>query len=97
MSDLQPLRKHDEPSSLVEEADLPPVVARMVIEIRSDGTRTLARGAIEDRLRGETVQVKLESGSPLALAKQLAETLLRTPGTAKKALAAALTGRFRRR
>jgi hypothetical protein len=97
MSDLLPLRRHDETSALTEESDLPPVVARMVIEIRSDGTRTLARGAIEDRLRGETVQLKLESGSPLALAKQLAETLLGTPGSARKALTAALTSRFRRR
>lgn len=56
-----------------------PVVARMVVEIRSDGSRTIARGALEDRLVGETVQVRAEAATPLALAGALAKALLRTP------------------
>lgn len=69
----------------------------MVVEIRSDGTRTVARGALEDRLNGEMVQLKLESGSPLALARDLAESLLRTPFFAKNAVSALLARGFRRR
>ena len=34
-------------------ADEPPVVARLVVEIRSDGSRTIARGALEDGQLGE--------------------------------------------
>lgn len=59
--------------------DEPPVVARMVVEIRSDGSRTIARGALEDRLLGETVQVHAEAATPLALAGALAKALVRTP------------------
>ena len=42
----------------------PPVVARLVVEIRSDGTRTVARGAIEDRTVGQTTAVQIEAGTP---------------------------------
>jgi hypothetical protein len=97
MSDSQTLVQGDSETALTEEPDLPPVVARMVVEIRSDGTRTVARGALEDRLRGETVQLKLESGSPLMLARQLAETLMRTRSLAERAAALVLAGRRRKR
>ena len=80
-------------STLMEEPDLPPVVARMVVEIRSDGTRTVARGALEDRVRGETVQLRLESGSPLSLAKKLTESLLGTKAFANNAVARWLSSR----
>jgi hypothetical protein len=63
--------------------DEPPVVARMVVEIRSDGSRTIARGALEDRLLGETVQVHAEAATPLALVGQLARALARTPVLAR--------------
>ncbi|HSC88015.1 MAG TPA: hypothetical protein VLC09_12120 [Polyangiaceae bacterium] len=75
-----------EPAStdtLAEEADLPPVVARMVIEIRSDGSRTIARGALEDRLTGERVALQADASTPLALATELTRALLRTPLLAK--------------
>jgi hypothetical protein len=57
----------------------PPVVARLVIEIRSDGTRTLARGALEDAALGERVAVEARGGSPAELAGQLLRALLAAP------------------
>jgi hypothetical protein len=56
-----------------------PIVARMVIEIRSDGTRTVARGAIEDSLAGEQVAVEAEAGSPLELSRALTKMVLSAP------------------
>jgi hypothetical protein len=55
-----------------------PVVARLVVEIRSDGTRTVARGAVED-LEGRRVAVQAEGATPWALAKQLAGALWTMP------------------
>jgi hypothetical protein len=64
---------------LADLADEPPVVARLVVEIRSDGTRTIARGAVEDRLHGEQVAVEASAGSPLELSRALAKMLLSMP------------------
>jgi hypothetical protein len=72
------LRRTDD-TDLASEADLPPVVARMVVEIRSDGTRTVARGALEDLKSGEKVAIQAQAQSPLALAQQLTKTLLKAP------------------
>jgi hypothetical protein len=83
--------------ALEAEGDLPPVVARMVVEIRSDGRRTIARGAIEDRALGETVQVRIDGATPIALARELLSSLLKTPVFAKKAISQLLAGRPRRR
>lgn len=69
----------DEPESLVAAPDEPPVVARLVVEIRSDGTRTIARGAMEDLRLGERVAVKAEGTTPLALAGSLMKALLKLP------------------
>ncbi len=57
----------------------PPVVARMVIEIRSDGTRTVARGALEEVESGQTVSIVAEAESPTALAWSLAKQLAAAP------------------
>ena len=73
--------------------DEPPVVARMVIEIRSDGTRTVARGALEDTLSGERVTLEAHGGSPLALARSLMKSLLTAPLLARHAVRALLAGR----
>ncbi len=59
--------------------DLPPVVARLVVEIRSDGTRTVARGALEDVAADEQVAVQMEAGSPLGLLRQLSADLFALP------------------
>ena len=62
-----------------------PVVARLVIEIRSDGSRTVARGALEqaevgvpDGDRGR-VDIEARGGSPAALAADLLRALISLP------------------
>jgi hypothetical protein len=57
----------------------PPVVARLVIEIRSDGTRTIARGAMEDHATGQSVAMRAEGTTPAALAASLFRSLLALP------------------
>ena len=64
------------PGALQEE---PPVVARLVVEIRSDGTRTIARGALEDAQHGEKVAIEARGDSPLQLAIALARSLTQLP------------------
>jgi hypothetical protein len=63
----------------VAEEDELPVVARLVVEIRSDGTRTVARGAMADVESGQTVAVELQSGSPWQMAQSLVKALLSMP------------------
>lgn len=57
----------------------PPVVARLVVEIRSDGSRTIARGAIEDTATGQHTSIEARGDSPLQLALTLARTLTQLP------------------
>jgi hypothetical protein len=83
-------------NSLAEQPDEPPVVARMVIEIRSDGTRTIARGALEDALSGERVAVKAEGSTPMALAASLAKTIFSAPALAGQAVKALIEQRLKR-
>ena len=61
----------------------PPVVARLVIEIRSDGTRTIARGLAEDVAMGERVKLEAEGSSPLQLALSLVKALRDIPALAR--------------
>ena len=77
-----PLTQQNQETDLESEKDLPPIVARMVVEIRSDGTRTIARGALEDLQTGQRVSLKANAASPVALAKELSKTLLKTPSLA---------------
>ena len=77
----------------LEHLDEPPVVARLVIEIRSDGRRTIARGAAEDAILGEKVAIHAEGTTPLALALSLAKSLVTLPALAKTTLRAMLPGR----
>lgn len=79
------------------EVDVPrdedlPVVARLVVEIRSDGTRTVARGALEDRALGEQVALEVRAGTPVELAASLVKLLLKAPALANMAMQ---TGRKR--
>jgi len=64
---------------LEEPADLPPVVARMVVEIRSDGSRTVARGALEDLATGQRIALRAEAGSLTSLVSELGKNLLTSP------------------
>lgn len=76
------------PADLAEQGPEPPVVARLMVEIRSDGSRTIARGALQDELTGEQVAVEARGNSPLELAGQLAKTLVTAPlslGSLRKA------------
>jgi hypothetical protein len=68
---------------LEQEADLPPIVARMVVEIRSDGSRTIARGALEDLQNGERIALQADAASPVALAAQLTKALVQMPSMAR--------------
>ena len=71
----------------------PPVVARLVIEIRSDGSRTVARGGLEDVAGGDKVAIEARGTTPLALASSLAKSLLTTPLLARAAFRNMLTQR----
>lgn len=82
-----------DPSDLAEEPDEPPVVARMIVEIRSDGTRTIARGAMEDPVTGQRVAIKAHGTTPIALAASLAKSMLAAPMLARHAVRALLKGR----
>jgi hypothetical protein len=73
--------------TLAESGPEPPVVARLAIEIRSDGSRTIARGALEDLERGESVAIKAEGTTPAALAVELAKSLMSLPGFLGRAVA----------
>ncbi len=75
---------------LAEVPPEPPVVARLVIEIRSDGTRTIARGAIEDTTHGEKVAVHAEGATPLALMLSLAKSIVTLPVLAASTMRAML-------
>ena len=70
----------------------PPVVARLMVEIRSDGSTTIARGAIEDMASGERVGVEARGTTPPQLAGSLAKTIFATPFLAKAAVRAILDG-----
>jgi hypothetical protein len=79
--------------ALAERPDEPPVVARMIVEIRSDGTRTIARGALEEVAGGERVAIEAHGSTPMALAASLAKTMFSAPMLARHAVKALLASR----
>lgn len=83
-------------ADLEDAGDLPPVVARMVIEIRSDGSRTIARGAVEDRVNDQTVAIEADGRSPWELSRKLLGALVSLPSLARTAARALAPGRKRR-
>jgi len=85
-----------ETTAVAPEEELP-VVARLVVEIRSDGSRTVARGALEDRATGQQVGIEAEGTSPLALASTLAKSIFSLPAIAARSLREANATRPRRR
>ena len=66
--------------------DEPPVVAQLMVEIRSDGSRTIARGALNDLRTGESAQVHAEGKTPGDLMISLAGSLLALPATFSQAI-----------
>jgi hypothetical protein len=75
----------------------PPVVARLVVEIRSDGSRTIARGAMEDVQSGQTVAVEAKGSTPLALAIELARSMFGTRAIMSKVARGLLSGGKKRK
>ena len=65
--------------SLPASVDELPVVARLIVEIRSDGSRTIARGAMEDAASDTRVAIEAGGGNPLELALALARSILAAP------------------
>ena len=64
-----------------------------MIEIRSDGSRTIARGLAEDVARGEKVQVNAEGATPLQLVLSLMKSLKDVPSLARGFAKGLLPGR----
>ena len=58
----------------------PPVVARLIVEVRSDGSYTIARGAVEDVATGQRTTLEARGATPLQLALGLARALTRLSG-----------------
>ena len=78
------------PAELVGE---PPVVARLIVEIRSDGSRTIARGAMEDVATGQRTSIEARGASPLQLALALARSLTQLPRLGARSAIRGLLGR----
>lgn len=75
----------------------PPVVARLIVEIRSDGSRTIARGAMEDVASGQRTMVEARGDSPLQLAIALARSLTQLPRLGARSAIRGLLGKRRDR
>lgn len=75
----------------------PPVVARLVVEIRSDGSRTIARGAMEDVASGQRTMVEARGDSPIQLAIALARSLTQLPRLSARSAIRGLLGKRRDR
>jgi hypothetical protein len=76
----------------------PPVVARLVVEVRSDGSLTVARGALEDATTGQRTTIEARGETPWALALSLTRALVQLPTLAGRAARALLAdGRKGRR
>ena len=71
----------------------PPVVARLVVEIRSDGSRTIARGAVEDVANGQRTTLEARGDSPIQLAIALARSLTQLPRMGARSAVRGLLGR----
>ena len=72
------------------DSEEPAVVARLMVEIRSDGSHTIARGAMEDLLSGEKVAIEARGSTPVALALGLAKSMMRGRAFARSAARAFL-------
>ncbi len=81
------------PEGPLEARAEPPVVARLIIEIRSDGSRTIARGLAEDLAQGERVKIEAEGSTPLQLALSLVKSLKDIPALARGFARGLLPGR----
>lgn len=90
-AEIAPADARREVSPADPDADLP-VVARLVVEVRSDGKRTVARGGIEDLATGQRVTIDARGDSPAQLALALARSLFKVPRLAARASAMGVRG-----
>ena len=74
-------------------ADEPPVVARLVVEIRSDGKRTIARGSLEESRLGERTSIRVDGATPSQLVLSLVRALLQMPAFTASVVQTLLAGR----
>jgi hypothetical protein len=74
-------------------ANEPPVVARLWIEIRSDGNLTVARGALEDAQLDERTSLEVKGATPFQLTLSLVKALFQAPAFARSVAQALLTER----
>jgi hypothetical protein len=74
-----PLTKSSAPLSRPN--DEPPVVAQLMIEIRSDGSRTIARGALHDLRNDEHAEIHAEGKTPSDLILSLLGSLFSLPSS----------------
>jgi hypothetical protein len=94
MSDDRPVTlPSPAPGRAVSHDPEPPVVARLIVEIRSDGSRTIARGAVEDVTTGQRTTIEARGSTPLALIASLSRTLIQLPTFARRAARALLPGK----
>ncbi len=84
--DDKPVRAAEAKPVPAGEEDLPPVVARLVVAIRSDGRRTIARGALEDLTTDQRVAIEARGTTPLSLAASLARSIFSLPALGRKLL-----------
>ena len=82
------LLPRDDAEALARDEELP-VVARMAVEIRSDGVRTVARGAMVDAATDTEVAIELRASSMLELAGQLTGIFVRELGRRMRVLSVA--------
>lgn len=77
--------RDNKPVTTAPDRDVPvaveelPVVARLIVEVRSDGSRTVARGAMEDAASGTRAAIEAAGSTPLELALTLAKSIMSAP------------------
>ena len=97
-----PRNEKPAPVATVSSTDVPahvaelPVVARLVVEVRSDGSRTVARGAMEDAASGTKVAIEASGSTPLELALTLARSIMSAPWFARPLARGALKALMRK-
>jgi hypothetical protein len=77
----------------VVSADEPPVVARLWVEIRSNGNLTVARGALENGQLDERTSLEVKGATPFQLTLSLVKALFQAPAFVRSFTQALLTQR----
>jgi hypothetical protein len=75
------------PASDLDAANLP-VIARLIVEVRSDGRRTVARGQVEDLITGQRTEIAARGDSPAALLASLWRSMSGIATLARRAVRA---------